>query len=147
MIFEAIIKDQFINHPINKSLIKNTQLGFLSNKSCTTNLLEFFEKVTEMFDNNNRYNIPWFWQSIWKSAKSETDKEIRGTRRLKGRKQRVVLNGKWSDRQEVTSGVPQWSDLGPLAFIVFINDNDSCTNDLLIVALDNLIGWYSIQHS
>ena len=59
---------------------------------------------------------------------------------LVGRKQRVVLDGKESEWEQMMSGVPQGSVLGPLLFLIYINDlTDNISSSIKLFADDSFI--------
>ena len=59
---------------------------------------------------------------------------------LYGRKQRVQGNGRFSKWSNVSSGIPQGSVLGPILFVIYINDlPDSAVSDIALYADDTKI--------
>jgi hypothetical protein len=57
---------------------------------------------------------------------------------IRGRKQRVILNGQYLSWLEAEAGVPQGSVLGPLLFLVYINDiQENLESNVRIYADDN----------
>jgi Reverse transcriptase (RNA-dependent DNA polymerase) len=56
-VLEAIIKDNVMSHLLANSLLKDSQHGFMPNRSCSTNLIEFMDKVTSNIDKERPVDI------------------------------------------------------------------------------------------
>ena len=66
---------------------------------------------------------------------------------LSGRIQKVVLDGVCSDPAPVLSGVPQGSVLGPILFLIFINDLPDNINSTVRLFADNCVLYRNIRGS
>ena len=58
---------------------------------------------------------------------------------LNNRKQRVVVDGYFSNFADVKSGVQQGTVLGPLPFLLHINDLPSCINSKVCLFVDDCL--------
>ena len=73
-ILESIIKDSVINHINVNNLLNESQHGFISKRSCLTNLLEFIETVTDYVDQGYPVDVIFLdfrqsatWKTVTKS--------------------------------------------------------------------------------
>ena len=141
-IFEKLIYFRVYAYLVKYNLITSKQFGFRSNHSCNHAIISLTEHVKKLLDDGhvvcgvfvdlekafdtvhheilcdklNAYGLRGKVNDLFKSY-------------LSNRKQFVSLNGFESSIEDITCGVPQGSTLGPLLFLLYINDFRLCLTD------------------
>ena len=149
-LMESIVRDHIIDHMKRNNLFSKYQFGFMKGRSTTYQLLKALDDWTEILDNSGKIDLIYF--DFMKAF--DTVPHIRLLRKLNAhgirngtakwiqafltkRRQKVVVNGSESEWGEVTSGIPQGSILGPLLFILYINDLPEVVKSSVLLFADD----------
>ena len=149
---EKFVRDRIMNHLKEKNLLSKKQHGFISGRSTVTQLLNYLDKC---IDSLTHHVIDTVYLDFAKAFDTVPHRRLLGKLEsygisgtvlhwireyLNDRSQTVLVNGGKSFVAPVISGIPQGTCLGPLLFVVYINDLlDDITSDGYMFADDTKI--------
>ena len=156
-IMEHIVHSHIMKHLDENKILSESQHGFRKYRSCETQLLETIHKISSSLNNKEQVD------SVLLDFSKAFDKVCHRKLLLKlehygidnniykwisnflfNRTQRVVVRGTFSECVSVESGVPQGTVLGPLLFLLYINDMPLLVNSIIALFADDAYIFRSI---
>ena len=157
-ILERLMFNEMFEFFIENKLISSSQSGFKPGDSYINQLLSIIHEVYSSFDKGlevrsifldiaKGFDKVWHDGIIFKLTQNGISGNLLNLLRdlLNERKQRVILNGQFSTWKTVSAGLPQGSILGPLLFLIYINDlTEGLSTNAKLFADD--ISLFSVIH-
>ena len=152
-VFESLMASSIIRHMDSLKLFSDCQYGFRSSRSTADVLTVISERLSRVLEAGGRgravaLDISKAFDKVWHAGLLH---KLRGygisgnlldiiQSFLSNRQLKVVLDGQQSSCYSINAGVPQGSVLGPILFLVFINDlPDDLLSQIAIYADDTTV--------
>lgn len=139
-----------MTHFRENNILSQQQFGFIPGRSTHLQLLHVLEHWTSILDEGGELDVLYFdfkkafdtvphRRLLAKLAALGVSEELYNWIEdfLTNREQTVVVNGKHSGWRRVTSGIPQGSVLGPILFIIYINDLPDVVKSIMLLFADD----------
>ena len=155
---EHIITSETLRHLDQNKILKDIQHGFRKKHSCETQLLITTHDIASILNNQSQVDVAVLdfakafdkvphLRLLEKLRYYNLDANVIGWIKsfLSNRSQRVVVDGFQSEDAPVLSGVPQGTVLGPLLFLIFINDISEDLESIVRLFADDCVLYREIK--
>ena len=155
-LFERVVFKYMYNFFLDNNLLYKYQSGFLPGHSTTFQLIDIFHHICQSFDNrqyscmvfcdiSKAFDRVWHKGLLFKLQQNGITGKLLNwlSNYLTNRRQKVVIQSAESSLKPITAGVPQGSVLGPLLFLIYVNDISESLLSLTRLFADDSSLYYS----